>query len=104
MNKKDIENISIIISEAKQEKIPALDWWIRKLTSLDEKLENSVDYYVAYQEMENFSDEEFEKIMVKKFGNRWSTKKSVTKEDVRSALEEAKETAKRKFFPEEFKE
>ena len=102
MNKKDIEDISLIISEAKKLNIPQFDWWLRQLSSVNEKIAESADYYIAYQEMENFMDEEFENILTKKFGGRWSTKRSLTEEDTRKALAEAEDTARRKCFPEEY--
>lgn len=75
MNKNDAENIALIIAEAKSNNIPNIDFWIDRLSSLDKRIEDSLDFFVEMDAKEEAINNEYERLMINAFGNHWMLNK-----------------------------
>jgi len=104
MNKNDVENIALILDDAKNKGVSGFDWWLERLSELDERIADNAEFFFTLQNMENFMDDEIDRLMVEKFGHHWSIRKSISIGHVKEAREEAELTARKKFFPEEFED
>lgn len=71
MNKKDVDDIAYILAEAFNRGIPFIDYWVEKLSEIDDRIKDECEGYTEIFERDEKVRKRYEELMIEKYGHAY---------------------------------